>query len=110
MDDIEYVIVVVDATAAEAVSAAAVELDARDREAAPIQGLGGSIAEWLIVGTLTSHAVTRLLMAILPYVEGRRIKSIKAGDVEIMSPRPEDVARVIELHFSQERDSREVDN
>jgi hypothetical protein len=109
MGDVEYVLVVRDAEAAHEVSAALGELDGGGREVAEIQGLGGSITDWMIAGSVAAHVVSSLLKAVYPFVEGRRIKSIKAGDVEIMYPRPEDVTKVLDLHFAKDQDQPNTD-
>jgi hypothetical protein len=96
MSDVEYAIVVTDDEAGN-VLALLDELDDTSGAVTELQGLGGSIDEWMLAGAVAVHLVTRLLKAIYPYVEGRRIVSIKAGDVEIMRPRPEDVTRALEL-------------
>ncbi|GAA3449685.1 hypothetical protein [Dactylosporangium matsuzakiense] len=102
VEDVEYVIVTGDAVAAEELSAILDDVDNGGREISEIHGLGGSIGDWMIAGTLALHAVSRLLKAVYPYVEGRRIASIKAGDVEILRPRPEDVGKLLDGHFAKE--------
>src|SRR4051794_27527152 len=102
MVDVEYVVITADAVTAQELSTVLDDVDGGGRDVAEIHGLGGSIGEWMIAGSLAAHAVTRLLKAVYPYVEGRRVTSIKAGDVEILHPRPEDVAKLLDGHFAKE--------
>jgi hypothetical protein len=109
MGDVEYVLVVGDAEAAHEVSAALGDLDSADRHVAEIQGLGGSVSDWMIAGTVVAHVVARLLRAIHPLVEGGRIKMIKVGDLEIMRPRGEDVTKVLDLHYMKGEEQPRTD-
>ncbi|MEH0931407.1 hypothetical protein [Micromonospora sp. CPCC 205558] len=109
MGDVEYAIVAIDAAPARALSAAAKDLDGRDPEVVKLHGLGGSVGDWMLVATLAASVVSSLLTAVYPYVEGRRIKSIKVGDVEIMHPRPEDVTKLLELYLHRGQDEPSTD-
>ncbi|GAA2015232.1 hypothetical protein GCM10009839_08010 [Catenulispora yoronensis] len=99
-DGVEYVVVISGTETMAALAAGLNEIEV-DADVAELQGLGGSIDEWMIAGTVASHVVARLLKAVHPFVDGRRIKSIKAGDIEIVRPRPEDVAKVLDLLAKQ---------
>jgi hypothetical protein len=99
---VEYVVVVADADAVDEVSGALGTLQDASPEVAEIQGLGGSLDAWILAGTAVAQLIPGILKAIYPFVEARRIKSVKAGDVEIMNPRPEDVTKVLDRYFASE--------
>lgn len=97
VSDVEYVFMVDRSIADELISTLR-EVGATEATVAEVQGLGGTATDWLLVGTVASHIIHRLSTAILPYIEGRKIKSIKVGEVEIIAPRPEDVTRLLDQH------------
>jgi hypothetical protein len=65
------------------------------------RGLGGDLAQWIMLGTAAAAALKTILTAVLRYVELNRIESIRVGDIEIKRPRPQDVERILDQLATQ---------
>jgi len=104
---LEYVLIVVDASTAEQLDAGLAKVAVESQPAAEVHGLGGGVAEWVMAGSISIHAVATFLRALLPFVEIRQVRSLKIGDVEIIRPRPEDVTRLIDLQVARENTKKD---
>jgi hypothetical protein len=60
------------------------------------RGLGGDLAQWIMLGTAATATLKTILTAVLRYVELTRIESIRVGDIEVKRPRSQDVERILD--------------
>lgn len=60
------------------------------------RGLGGDLAQWIMLGTAATATLKTILTALLRYVELTRVESIRVGDIEVKRPRSQDVERILD--------------
>lgn len=55
------------------------------------RSLDGSVADWILFGTLAVNALPHILNFIVRIVELRTVRSIKVGEIELTNPSAADV-------------------
>jgi len=110
MSNLEYAVIVDSESEVLEIRRALADVGAQDIELAEFQGLGGSIEDWILVGSSAIFSIRTILWAIYPYVEATRIKSIKVGDIEIVRPRGKDVTKILEMYSENDAGEDITDN
>ena len=65
------------------------------------RALDGGVAQWVVLGAVAAGNLQPFLEVILRLVQRNKVGTIKAGDIEITNPRPEDVDRLLDARLGQ---------
>jgi hypothetical protein len=65
------------------------------------RGLDGGVAQWVVLGAVAAGNLKPFLDVVLRLVQRNKVEIIKAGDIEITNPRPEDVDRLLDARLGQ---------
>lgn len=58
------------------------------------KNLGGDVATWIVIATLSVQALPHILEFLKDYIPGKRVKYAKVGDIEFENPTAADLERI----------------
>src|SRR5579864_5047591 len=89
------------------------ELDAQPGTSStvtPRRNLDGDTAAWIVIANLAGQALPHILTFLQTYLNGKRVKRIRIGDIEVENPSPEDIVRLQKLLDSRSAKGGGVDD